>query len=320
MSKAPRAVPSRARRKRVFKAAKGFYGRRKNTITNANAAVDRSMQHAYVGRKLKKRNFRALWIQRINAIPLTGHIPELPGQRGVRHVATPGPLARCVPDLVLALQVMAGPDPSHPDVPPVPLTPAPEPAWKDLRVAWVEEFGGIPVTRDTRAALVKLVAALQEQGCTVTRRLPDNIDFPGVWETYGELRQCEVGGAMPPELEEECAANFGVRAQSDDPEMRGMARRLNATLRQYTATLAKRDVYIAAMEQFFESWDVLLCPVTVGPAFVHCAPGTPIPVDDGHVPYRLGGTGYTSVPGGAVDRQGDGRRGLSQSGQRGRLV
>ena len=67
MSKAPRAVPSRLRRKRVLKQAKGFYGRRKNTIRVANQAVDRSMQHAYVGRKLRKRNFRALWIQRINA-------------------------------------------------------------------------------------------------------------------------------------------------------------------------------------------------------------------------------------------------------------
>ncbi|MDE2109663.1 MAG: 50S ribosomal protein L20 [Alphaproteobacteria bacterium] len=67
MSRAPRAVPSHARRKRVFKAAKGFYGRRKNTITSANAAVDRSLQHNYIGRKEKKRNFRALWIQRINA-------------------------------------------------------------------------------------------------------------------------------------------------------------------------------------------------------------------------------------------------------------
>ena len=67
MSKAPRAVASRLRRKRVFKQAKGFYGRRRNNITSANAAVDRSMQHAYVGRKLRKRNFRALWIQRINA-------------------------------------------------------------------------------------------------------------------------------------------------------------------------------------------------------------------------------------------------------------
>jgi len=67
MSRSPRAVASHLRRKRVFKQAKGFRGRRKNNITSANAAVDRSMQHAYVGRKLKKRNFRALWIQRINA-------------------------------------------------------------------------------------------------------------------------------------------------------------------------------------------------------------------------------------------------------------
>jgi large subunit ribosomal protein L20 len=67
MSKAPRSVASRLRRKRVLKQAKGFYGRRKNNITTANAAVDRSLQHAYVGRKLRKRNFRALWIQRINA-------------------------------------------------------------------------------------------------------------------------------------------------------------------------------------------------------------------------------------------------------------
>src|SRR6202161_4513514 len=67
MSKAPRSVASRLRRKRVLKQAKGFYGRRKNNITTANAAVDRSLQHDYIGRKLKKRNFRALWIQRINA-------------------------------------------------------------------------------------------------------------------------------------------------------------------------------------------------------------------------------------------------------------
>jgi large subunit ribosomal protein L20 len=67
MSRAPRAVPSHSRRKKVLQQAKGFRGRRKNNITTANAAVDRSLQHNYIGRKLKKRNFRALWIQRINA-------------------------------------------------------------------------------------------------------------------------------------------------------------------------------------------------------------------------------------------------------------
>ena len=67
MSRSPRSVPSHARRKKVFKQTKGMRGRRKNNITTANAAVDKSLQHNYIGRKERKRNFRALWIQRINA-------------------------------------------------------------------------------------------------------------------------------------------------------------------------------------------------------------------------------------------------------------
>src|SRR6201995_3720904 len=67
MSRSPRSVPSHARRKKVFKQARGMLPRHKNNITTANAAVDKSLQHNYIGRKEKKRNFRALWIQRINA-------------------------------------------------------------------------------------------------------------------------------------------------------------------------------------------------------------------------------------------------------------
>ena len=67
MSRVKRGVTSHAKHKKTLRAAKGFFGRRKNTIRAAKAAVDRSLQHNYIGRKEKKRNFRALWIQRINA-------------------------------------------------------------------------------------------------------------------------------------------------------------------------------------------------------------------------------------------------------------
>lgn len=67
MPRSVNAVASRARRKKVFKQAKGFFGRRKNVWTVAKNAVEKAMQYAYRGRKEKKRNFRALWIQRINA-------------------------------------------------------------------------------------------------------------------------------------------------------------------------------------------------------------------------------------------------------------
>ena len=67
MSRVKRGVTSHAKHKKTFKAAKGFYGRRKNTIRAAKAAVDRSMQYATRDRKAKKRTIRALWIQRLNA-------------------------------------------------------------------------------------------------------------------------------------------------------------------------------------------------------------------------------------------------------------
>src|ERR1700677_849587 len=67
MSRVKRGVTTHAKHKKVLKAAKGFFGRRKNTIRAAKAAVDKAMQYAYRDRKNKKREFRALWIQRINA-------------------------------------------------------------------------------------------------------------------------------------------------------------------------------------------------------------------------------------------------------------
>ena len=67
MARVKRGVTSHAKHKKVLKAAKGYYGRRKNTIRIAKQAVEKGMQYAYRDRKNKKRTFRALWIQRLNA-------------------------------------------------------------------------------------------------------------------------------------------------------------------------------------------------------------------------------------------------------------
>jgi large subunit ribosomal protein L20 len=67
MARVKRGVTSHARHKKVLKAASGYYGRRSTSITVAKAAVDKAGQYAYRDRRNKKRNFRALWIQRINA-------------------------------------------------------------------------------------------------------------------------------------------------------------------------------------------------------------------------------------------------------------
>ena len=67
MARVKRGVTAHAKHKKVLKLAKGYYGRRKNTIRVAKQAVEKAMQYAYRDRKRRKRNFRALWIQRINA-------------------------------------------------------------------------------------------------------------------------------------------------------------------------------------------------------------------------------------------------------------
>ena len=67
MPRSVNSVAAKARRKKILKASKGYFGRRKNVHTVAKNAVEKALQYAYRDRKNKKRNFRALWIQRINA-------------------------------------------------------------------------------------------------------------------------------------------------------------------------------------------------------------------------------------------------------------
>ncbi len=67
MSRVKRGVTTHARHRKVIKKAKGYYGRRKNTFRIANQAVEKAGQYAYRDRRVRKRTFRALWIQRINA-------------------------------------------------------------------------------------------------------------------------------------------------------------------------------------------------------------------------------------------------------------
>ena len=67
MPRSKNAVASRARKKKILNQAKGYYGKRKNVFTVAKNVVEKGMTYKFVGRKLKKRDYRTLWIARINA-------------------------------------------------------------------------------------------------------------------------------------------------------------------------------------------------------------------------------------------------------------
>jgi amidase len=204
-----------------------------------------------------------------------------------------GPLARSVADLALALRLIAGPDGQEWEVPPVPLTPAPERPLRTLRLAWADDFGGVVPSADTRVALERLVGTLASLGATVERTLPRGFDLTLAWETWGELAQAEIGSTEPPEVET-AGARFGAASDAEFAIGRGVARAKHATMRQYTTILTRRDALIGAVEQFFGDWDALLCPVTVGPAFPHRPTGTPIEVDGRSIPYWQATLAYTT--------------------------
>lgn len=226
-------------------------------------------------------------------VPNTGHIPEPPGlPRAVRHMNVLGPVARSVEDLWLILKVIAGPDDAEWDVPPVPLTEAPERPLSSMRFAWTTDFNGLPVTRDTSTAIANLARELSQAGCKVEQRMPDGFSLDAAWETWGEIVIAERAATMPDRVEERVAA-LKASLGGDLPVGRGSAKGARATVGDYMASLTRRDQLITALERFFDDWDAWLCPVTVSPAIPHVPFGTPIDVDEKKVPYFLAGTAYT---------------------------
>ncbi|HUQ77097.1 MAG TPA: amidase family protein [Burkholderiales bacterium] len=226
-------------------------------------------------------------------IPNTGHIPEPPNlPRAVRHMNVLGPLARSVDDLALITKAICGPDDAEWDVPPVPWTDPPERELRSYRLAWSTDFGGIPITGDTRSAIAKLAAGLAQSGCEIEECNPTAFSFDEAWEIWGEIAITEraaTGGDRSRERVSALNATLGEAYAV----ARGSARGVRATVADYAAALTRRDALITKLEKFFERWDAFICPVTVSPAIGHVPFGTPIDVGGAKVPYFIAGTAYT---------------------------
>jgi amidase len=226
-------------------------------------------------------------------VPNTGHIPEPPGlPRAVRHMNVLGPLARSVEDLAVITRIIAGPDDAEWDLAPVPwIDPPPRPL-KGHRFAWSTDFGGVPVTQETKAAIGKLGGELARLGCKVEERNPDGFSFDDAWESWGEIAITERAATGGERSRERVAALNATLGESW-AVARGSAKGARATVADYMAALTRRDALIGAMEKWFEGHDAFICPVTVSPAIPHVPFGTPIDVDDTKVPYFIAGTAYT---------------------------
>lgn len=238
-------------------------------------------------------------------VPFTGHIPPPPGSKGrglLRAFLTPGPLARSVEDLRLALTIIAGPDEREWEVPPMPLVAPPPRKLHELRFAWCDDFG-VPVSTEIRKALADLAAELTRLGCRVERRVPSDFDFSQALQTYGELKQAVFSvRATPLHLPRFLWRAISGRVSDSNPTTRGLLRGAGTNLKGYARALSRRDVYVQKMDRFLDDWDAWLCPVAALPAYPHVQSRNTIEqlratveVDHRKIPYLMATSMYTGL-------------------------
>ncbi len=194
-------------------------------------------------------------------VPLTGLIPGLTTPRSVRIMSCIGPMARTVDDLALLYTIIAGPDGRDTEVQPVPVDKMPQLELKQLRVAFAPTFPGLPVAAEIRGTVEELAKQLRPLCAAVEEATLPQVDFNHDLMSAGALIGMITGAFQPEEQEQP------------------------TTLAQYLEALDRRDQSILAWEQFFEKWDVLLCPPSMMTAFPHCEAGTPLHVDGQEVIY-----------------------------------
>jgi amidase len=172
-------------------------------------------------------------------------------------------MARTVEDLALLYSIIAGPDGRDTEVQPIPVDEVPQLELKHLRIAFAPTFPGFPVATDIRAAVEELAQQLKPLCAAVEEATLPEVDFNQELLSAGELIGMAIGAFQP---------------EANEPP---------TTLAQYMEALHRRDQSILAWEQFFDKWDVLLCPPSMVTAFPHCETGTPLHVDGQEVVYWM---------------------------------
>lgn len=229
----------------------------------------------------------------VGRLPVTGHIPPMPGTPRIdRRIAVVGPIARCVEDIALLCSVLAGPDGSDMEVPPVPWRKVPRRETRSLRIAFLPSFPGVPTSHAVVATVERMAKRLEAEGTKLERREPGASfeEILSVWRDYFPL----LAAAMN-ELS-------GMKAAKDFRP---------PTLAEWVCALDRREALMQSVEALFEEFDAFLCPAVIAPAFPHDTPAGYLPVDGEMVasryvdhyllPFTLTGHPALVVPAGLTD-------------------
>jgi amidase len=219
-------------------------------------------------------------------IPRYGGLPLPKGARGfLVNMGQPGPLSRSIDDLELLWEIIRGPDPSDFEIAPIDWRPPSGRSLAQLRFAWTDGFEQYVAGAETREQLAALAARIERAGARVEKAVP--AIFPQAKEVFVHLQGALLGQDMPWLVRKIFPMFVGRGLLKGQPHMVRLLRRaLKMNTQEYAAALGVKRVWVEDIERFFGSHDVLLAPVSYGPAFKRCKQGTPLHFDGAMGPYN----------------------------------
>ncbi|MDO9177217.1 MAG: amidase [Agitococcus sp.] len=236
-------------------------------------------------------------------VSMRGHVPPRPDELdGIRRMATAGPITHTIEDLSMLLDVVGGPGKGDHRLDPIPPAPSQKLALKDVRIAWTDSFGGVPVASEIKNALQAYVNRLEAAGASVTKTEPKDFPYVKAWETWGSFVGAQ-GGYEQSNFKRSLGNFFTKNAVAATPMQRNIVGPI--TVPKYMEAMKNQDDCIEHLETFFDDFDVWLVPVSSTTAFVHQKPtkkfgdffvyGNPIDVDGVPVPYYVATQSYTTI-------------------------
>ncbi len=236
-------------------------------------------------------------------VSMRGHVPPRPGELdGIRRMATAGPIAHDLKDLSMLLGIVGGPGVGDHRLDPVPPAKAQKPSIKELRIAWTDSFGGVPVSIEIKNALQEYIMRLQNAGASVERTEPRDFPYEKAWETWGAFVGAQ-GGYEQTNFMRSVGNFFTKGAVAKTPMQRKIVGPI--TVPGYMEAMKIQDECIERIETFLDDYDAWLVPVSSTTAFEHLKPtkafgdffvyDNPINVDGIEVPYYVATQCYTTI-------------------------
>jgi amidase len=218
---------------------------------------------------------------------------------GLKSLAVAGPLARNIDDLELAMTIIA--QTTADDRRLTPLIKNTEAIdIKDIKIAWADEFAGVPVDNEIKLKIQETISKLEKAGATVVKVTPD-LDFYLAWKTWGSFVGMQ-GGYNTSNLTKWLGLPFTKGVLKDIPMHQNVVK--PNSVQKYMEALNIQDKMINIMENFLNEYDVFICPVSAVTAFKHHAPSksygivnfynTPLKVNGADIHYYMATQAYTT--------------------------